>query len=103
LGLTDTLSTDVLCGRPRLPDSATSPKRQLERATAEDIVRPMKSQLLDRTEFRRSNIADSPDLAAVGLSIRQRMLHLLKRGATTKEKIAEAIEECIGGVSGCPG
>jgi hypothetical protein len=61
----------------------------------------MKSQQLDRTEFRRSNIADSPD-PAVGLSIRQRMLHLLKRGAMTKEKIAEAIEELIGGVSGCP-
>lgn len=102
MGLTDRLSTDVLCGRPRPPDSATSPKGQLERATADDIVRPMKSQQLDRTEFRRSNIADSPD-PAVGLSIRQRMLHLLKRGAMTKEEIAEAIEECIGGVSGCPG
>jgi hypothetical protein len=79
----------------RPPDSATSPKGQLERATADDIVRPMKSLQLDRTEFRRSNIADSPDLA-VGLSIRQRMLHLLKRDAMTKEEIAEAIEERIG-------
>jgi hypothetical protein len=81
---------------PRPPDSATSPKGQLERPLL------MKSQQLDRMEFRRSNIADSPDLA-VGLSIRQRMLHLLKRGAMTKEEIAEAIEERIAGVSGCPG
>jgi hypothetical protein len=44
-----------------------------------------------RTEFRRVDIADSPELAGK-LSVRQRMTHLLKRGALLAETIAEEIE-----------
>jgi hypothetical protein len=46
----------------------------------------------ERTEFIRGEIADVPELAEK-LSIRQRMLHLLKRGARTPEEIAEELGE----------
>jgi hypothetical protein len=40
-----------------------------------------------RTTFRRINVADTPDLAG-GLSIRQRMAYLLRRGAMSPEDLA---------------
>jgi len=46
----------------------------------------------DRTTFRRSDVADTPELAGK-LSVCQRMKHLLRRGAMTTEAIAEEIEE----------
>ncbi len=45
----------------------------------------------DRTTFRRSDVADSPDLAG-HLSVRERMRSLLRRGPMTLEAIAENIE-----------
>ena len=45
----------------------------------------------ERTEIRRTDLADSPDLAA-RLSVRQRMGHLLRRGAMSAEAIAQEIE-----------
>ncbi|MGA3099088.1 MAG: hypothetical protein ABSF25_21740 [Bryobacteraceae bacterium] len=45
----------------------------------------------ERTTFRRADVADSPDLARK-LTIRERMMHLLRRGAMTAEAIAEEIE-----------
>ena len=45
----------------------------------------------DRTEFTRADVADTPDLASK-LSIRRRMVHLLKRGSMTRDEIAEALE-----------
>lgn len=41
--------------------------------------------------IRRADLADSPDLASQ-LSVRQRMVYLLKRGAMPAEQIAEEIE-----------
>jgi hypothetical protein len=43
------------------------------------------------TSFRRSEVADNPDLAGQ-LSVRQRMAHLLRKGALSPEAIAEEIE-----------
>ena len=43
------------------------------------------------TVFRRTQVADSPDLA-VQLSISQRMAHLLRRGALSPQAIAEEID-----------
>jgi hypothetical protein len=43
------------------------------------------------TTFRRTDVADSPDLAA-HLSVRQRMAYLLRRGAMDPKKIAEEID-----------
>jgi hypothetical protein len=45
----------------------------------------------ERTTFRRVNVADSPELSG-GLSVRQRMAHLLRRGAMDADVIAEEIE-----------
>lgn len=45
----------------------------------------------DRTTFRRENVAETPDLAAK-LTVRQRMIFLLSRGAMTVESIAEEID-----------
>lgn len=45
----------------------------------------------NRTTFRRSNPADSPDLAGQ-LSVRQRMASLLRQGAMTAESIADELE-----------
>jgi hypothetical protein len=45
----------------------------------------------DRTMFARAEVADTPDLAGQ-LSIRQRMIHLLRRGSMAPEAIAEEIE-----------
>jgi hypothetical protein len=42
------------------------------------------------TVFRRTEVADSPELAGQ-LSVRQRMAHLLRRGAIAPEMIAEEI------------
>lgn len=39
------------------------------------------------TTFRRVDVADTPELAA-GLSVRQRMAHLLRQGAMTVEELA---------------
>jgi hypothetical protein len=44
----------------------------------------------ERTVFRRTEVADSPELAGQ-LSVRQRMAHLLRRGAIAPEVIAEEI------------
>jgi len=44
----------------------------------------------ERTLFERINIADSPELAE-NLSLRQRMQHLLKQGAMSRESIAEEL------------
>ena len=43
------------------------------------------------TEFRRADVANSPDLA-VQLSVRQRMAYLLHRGAMDPEKIAAEVD-----------
>src|SRR5262249_35842180 len=48
----------------------------------------------DRTMFVRANPAETPDLASQ-MSIRQRMVHLLKRGALSPEVIAEEMEKDI--------
>jgi hypothetical protein len=45
----------------------------------------------DRTTFKRSNPAETPDLA-VQLTVKQRMLHLLKSGALSTEAIAEEFD-----------
>jgi hypothetical protein len=45
----------------------------------------------DRTTFRRSDVADNPDLAAK-LTVRQRMAYLLRGGAMTMEQLAEEID-----------
>jgi hypothetical protein len=45
----------------------------------------------DRTTVRRTEVANTSDLAGL-LSVRQRMAHLLRRGAMTPEAIAEEIE-----------
>jgi hypothetical protein len=45
----------------------------------------------DRTTFRRSDVADSPELAGL-LTVRQRMAALLRKGAMMPEAIAEEIE-----------
>ena len=45
----------------------------------------------ERTIFRRSNVADSPELSKK-LSVRQRMIAALKRGALAPEAVAEEIE-----------
>ena len=45
----------------------------------------------ERTTFRRSNVADSPDLAGQ-LSVRQRMAYLLRSGALDPSRIAEEID-----------
>ncbi len=45
----------------------------------------------EQTTFQRSDVADSPDLAGQ-LSVRQRMVAALRRGAMTPEAIAEEIE-----------
>ena len=44
----------------------------------------------DRTTFTRSNPADTPDLAD-HMSVRERMVHLLRKGALSQEAIAEEI------------
>ena len=44
----------------------------------------------DRTRVRRVDLADVPDLAA-GLSIRQRMVAALRRGAMTRDELADEI------------
>ena len=46
----------------------------------------------DRAEFRPADIADSPDLAGK-LTIRQRLIPLLKRGSMSIEALAEALDE----------
>jgi hypothetical protein len=48
----------------------------------------------DRTEFRRAEVAESPELAGK-LSVRTRMLYLLRRGARTPSEIATEIEAKI--------
>jgi hypothetical protein len=45
----------------------------------------------DRTVFQRAEVADNPDLAGQ-LSVRQRMIHLLRKGAMNPEAIAEEID-----------
>jgi hypothetical protein len=45
----------------------------------------------DQTTFRRTEVADSPDLAGQ-LSVRQRMTYLLRRGALAPEAVADEIE-----------
>jgi hypothetical protein len=45
----------------------------------------------NRTAFRRTDIADNPDLAAK-MTIRQRMQHLLRQRAMTPEEIAEELD-----------
>lgn len=45
----------------------------------------------DQTSFRRVNLADVPDLAA-GLSVRQRMAQLLRRGGMSPEAVAQEIQ-----------
>jgi hypothetical protein len=45
----------------------------------------------ERTVFRRTEVADSPDLARQ-LSVRHRMAYLLRRGAMAPEVIAEEID-----------
>ena len=45
----------------------------------------------DRTTFRRTDVADTPDLAAQ-LTVRQRMAALLRKGAMAPEEIAEQID-----------
>jgi Domain of unknown function (DUF3854) len=45
----------------------------------------------DETIFRRAEVADHPELAK-GLSVRQRMIHLLRKGAMPPDAIAEEIE-----------
>lgn len=44
-----------------------------------------------RTAFRETDVAEAPDLA-VNLSIRQRMIHLLRRTPMTPDAIAEELE-----------
>lgn len=44
-----------------------------------------------RTTFKRANPAETPDLA-VQMTLRQRMMHLLKSGALTPEAVAEELE-----------
>jgi hypothetical protein len=44
----------------------------------------------DATTFRRVDVADTPDLAS-GLSVRQRMAHLLAGGAMSGEDLATEI------------
>jgi hypothetical protein len=46
----------------------------------------------ERTTFKRTDVADTPELAAK-LTLCQRMKHLLRRGAMTPETIAEELEE----------
>lgn len=48
----------------------------------------------DRVTFRRSNIIDNPDLAAK-LTVRERMMFLLKKGALEPARIAEEIEASL--------
>jgi hypothetical protein len=43
------------------------------------------------TTFRRTDVADSPELAGQ-LSVRQRMVHLLRRGAFSCDQIADEID-----------
>ncbi len=45
----------------------------------------------NETVFRPAEVADSPDLAGQ-LSVRQRMAHLLRRGAMSPDAVAEEIE-----------
>ena len=45
----------------------------------------------EQTTFRRSAVADTPDLASK-MSIRQRMLHVLSGGALSPDQVAEEIE-----------
>lgn len=45
----------------------------------------------DGTTFRRMDVADTPDLAD-RLSVRERMTHLLRKGALDPQKIADEIE-----------
>jgi len=45
----------------------------------------------DGTTFRRTEVADSPDLAGQ-LSVRQKMAYLLRKGAMTPESVADEIE-----------
>lgn len=45
----------------------------------------------DRTEFRRTSVADNPDMSGQ-LSVRQRMVHVLKRGAMTFDEIASEVD-----------
>jgi hypothetical protein len=52
----------------------------------------------DCTLFRRTDVADSPDLAAQ-LTVRQRMGHMLKRGPRTYEQIAEETESTVETIS----
>ena len=44
-----------------------------------------------RTEFARTAVADCPDMAQ-HLSVRERMIHLLKHGAMDAAELAEEIE-----------
>jgi len=46
----------------------------------------------ERTTFKRTDVADTPELAAK-LTVCQRMKHLLRRGPMTPEAIAEEIEQ----------
>ncbi len=45
----------------------------------------------ETTTFRRTDVADTPDLAGQ-LSVRQRMAHLLRHGAMAPEKISEEVD-----------
>ncbi|HYK91787.1 MAG TPA: hypothetical protein VE398_23675, partial [Acidobacteriota bacterium] len=45
----------------------------------------------DRTYFTKSDPADTPDLAEK-MTIRQRMMHLLRRGALPIEVVADELE-----------
>ncbi|MDA2915225.1 hypothetical protein MYX77_14980, partial [Acidobacteriia bacterium AH_259_A11_L15] len=45
----------------------------------------------ERTRVRRVEVADVPDLSA-NLTIRQRMVYLLRRGSMSVEAIAEEID-----------
>ena len=48
----------------------------------------------DTTTFKRTDLAESPDLAGQ-LSIRQRMAYLLRKGAMSPERIAEEVDSDI--------
>jgi hypothetical protein len=48
----------------------------------------------ETTTFHRTDVADSPDLSAQ-LTVRQKMGHVLRRGAMNPEQIADRIEEKV--------
>jgi DNA-directed RNA polymerase specialized sigma24 family protein len=45
----------------------------------------------DQTTFRRADVSDTPELASL-LTVRQRMVAVLRRGAVAPEQIAQEIE-----------